>query len=90
MTTYDVGLLIKVQLRVLLSLFFTIGFSLLTISQSDVDSSKFLNRYFENVFGKTKDPSEPKLINYPTIAYAPETSWEIGASSLYVYLQNGI
>ena len=86
MTTNNVGILVKVQLRVVLSFILTIGVSCLAISQSEVESSNFLQRYFKNVFGEIKDPSEPKLINYPTIAYAPETSWEIGASSLYVYL----
>ena len=85
MTTDNVGILVKVPLRVVLSFILTIGFSCLTISQSDVESSNFLRSYFENIFGKIKDPSEPQFINYPTIAYAPETSWEIGASSLYVY-----
>ena len=85
MTTDNIGVLVKVQLRVVLSFILTIGFSCLAISQSDVESSNFLRRYFKNVFGKINDPTEPKLINYPTIAYAPETSWEIGASSLYVY-----
>ena len=85
MTTYNVGILLIVKLRVLLSCIFTVGFSLIAISQSNIESSNFLKSYFKNVFGKINDPSEPKLINYPTIAYAPETSWEIGASSLYVY-----
>jgi hypothetical protein len=31
------------------------------------------------------DPADPKLINYPTIAYSPETRWEFGVSSLYIY-----
>ena len=88
MTTYKVGKLIKVQLREVLSFILTICFSYFAISQSEIHSSNFLERYFENVFGKTNDPAEPKLINYPTISYAPETSWEIGASSLYVYSSN--
>jgi hypothetical protein len=29
--------------------------------------------------------SQPQLLVYPTVAYAPETTWEIGLSSLYVY-----
>tara|TARA_Y100000589_G_C27196265_1_gene646946 strand:+ start:3221 stop:4396 length:1176 start_codon:yes stop_codon:yes gene_type:complete len=85
MTTHNVGIQVKVPLRVVLSFILTIGFSSITISQSDLESSNFFRRYFENIFGKTKDPSEPKFINYPTIAYAPETSLEIGASSLFVY-----
>ena len=29
-----------------------------------------------------------KFIAYPTLAYAPETSWEIGASTLFIYYAN--
>ena len=65
MTTHNVGILVKVQLRVVLSFILTISFSCLAISQSDVESSNFLRRYFKNVFGKIKDPSEPKLIILP-------------------------
>lgn len=88
MTTYDFGTLSKIVLRVFLSFLFTIGFSWLANSQSDVESSNFLRRYIENALGDSKDPSEPKLINYPTLAYSPETSWEFGVSSLYVYSAN--
>ena len=65
MKTDNVGVLAKVQLRVVLSFILTIGFSCLAISQSDVESSNFLSRYFKNVFGNINDPTEPKLINYP-------------------------
>ena len=27
-------------------------------------------------------------MNYPTLAFSPETSWEIGVSSLYIYSAN--
>ncbi|HAA12645.1 MAG TPA: hypothetical protein DCE41_13510 [Cytophagales bacterium] len=38
------------------------------------------------MFGdSTTAPGEPKLVGYPTLAYAPETRWEFGASLLYVY-----
>jgi len=46
------------------------------------------SRYLNNVLSESGDPSAPKLINYPTVAYAPETSWELGVSSLYVYSAN--
>ena len=45
-------------------------------------------RYIKRVFEAEEDPTEPKLINYPTLAFAPETNWEIGVSSLYVYTAN--
>jgi hypothetical protein len=51
-------------------------------------SNNLIKRYLNSVMSESKDPSAPKLINYPTIAYAPETSWELGVSSLYVYSAN--
>ena len=42
--------------------------------------------YFDQLLNDTlRDPAQPKLINYPTIAYSPETRWEFGVSSLYIY-----
>jgi outer membrane translocation and assembly module TamA len=37
------------------------------------------------MFNETGDPANPKWIAYPTLAYTPETRWEIGVSALYVY-----
>lgn len=48
-----------------------------------------LRAYLDKVMNDTlADPAKPKLINYPTIAYSPETSWELGLSSLYIYSAN--
>ncbi len=44
-----------------------------------------VRRYVERIIGENEDPTAPKFINYPTLAYTPETSWEFGISSLYVY-----
>jgi hypothetical protein len=45
-----------------------------------------LYTYFDRLLNDTlRDPAQPKLINYPTIAYSPETRWEFGVSSLYIY-----
>jgi len=52
------------------------------------DRPGLLRRYFENVLGEGGDPAAPKWIHYPVLAYAPETSWEIGVSSLLVYSAN--
>ena len=67
-------------LFLLLSLLIAYG----AVAQSD----NLVKRYLNNVLSESGDPSAPKLINYPTIAYAPETSWELGVSSLYVYSAN--
>jgi len=42
-------------------------------------------RTFNNLFNDTSTSAEPKFIAYPTLAYTPETRWEIGVSALYVY-----
>ena len=51
-------------------------------------AQNFLVRYLSNIFLDTSDVSEPQFMMYPTLAYAPETSWEIGFSNLYVYYAN--
>lgn len=45
----------------------------------------FLKRYFNRFINDTSDVSKPQLLIYPTLAYAPETSLEIGFNSLLVY-----
>jgi hypothetical protein len=62
--------------------------SLLTAEGVVAQSDNLVKRYLNNVMSESGDPSAPKLINYPTVAYAPETSWELGVSSLYVYSAN--
>lgn len=55
-------------------------------AQENISSKQNLfKRYLNSVLKETSDPSAPKLINYPTLAYSPETNWEFGVSSLYVY-----
>lgn len=51
-------------------------------------SQGFVKKYLNNIFNDTTDISKPQFLVYPTLAYAPETSWEIGFSSLYVYHAN--
>ena len=54
-------------------------------AQNSIESDGALMRYIKRVFESQEDSTAPKLINYPTLAFAPETSWEFGVSSLYVY-----
>lgn len=42
-------------------------------------------RYINSVFNEPGDPADAKLIIYPSLGYAPETNWEFGFSSLFVY-----
>lgn len=45
---------------------------------------KILNKMFND----TSSADKVKWIAYPTIAYSPETSWEIGAAAVMVYYAN--
>ena len=51
-------------------------------------SQNIIKRYFNHTLKDTSDPAKPKFIAYPTVAYAPETSWEFGLSGLFVYRAN--
>ncbi len=45
----------------------------------------FISRYWNHLVNDTSDISKPQFLIYPTLAYAPETSWEVGLSSVYVF-----
>jgi len=63
----------------LLFLFFMVLLTHDCASQSRV--SRMLNRMFND----TASVEKTKWLAYPTLSYAPETSWEIGVSSVLVY-----
>lgn len=71
--------------RIFAALLFLWSFVLAGSAQKSPESKGMLRSYFDNVLGASADSSAAKWINYPTLAYSPETSWEIGVSSLYVY-----
>lgn len=62
-----------------------LGFLSLNAQENISSKETLFKRYLNSVLKETSDPSAPKLINYPTLAYSPETNWEFGVSSLYVY-----
>jgi hypothetical protein len=45
----------------------------------------FIRRYVNRLINDTTDIAEPQFFAYPTLGFSPETSWEIGLSSLYIY-----
>lgn len=61
-----------------------LGVSLAFLSPG-LRAQNFAKRYLTSVFNNQSDRSKPQLLAYPVFAYAPETTWEIGLSSLYVY-----
>ena len=50
---------------------------------------RFVKRVFTNTFNRyfndSTGPEKPKFLLYPTVAFSPETSWEIGFSALLLY-----
>jgi hypothetical protein len=59
--------------------------SLLVLPEVQGQVPAFISRYVSQLVNDTSDISRPQFLVYPTLAYAPETSWEFGLSSLYVY-----
>lgn len=72
------------RLRFLIFLF---SLSLTTVAQNKPKYG-LLGQYINYLVNDTADVSRPKLLIYPTLAFSPETNWEIGFSSLYVYYAN--
>ena len=75
-------------MRTLILYLFCSCFSLSYAQNTAKKKGSILANYFEKTLGPQKDPAAPQLINYPTLAYSPETRWEFGVSSLYVYSAN--
>lgn len=65
-----------------------ITLGLLVFFTNHVHSQNIAKRYLNSIFNDTSSLSESQFLVYPVFAYAPETSWEIGFSSLYVYFAN--
>ena len=73
----------RLKLRICLLMFFA-ATALVSAQDSSAEKSPIYIRYLENMW-VLKNPSAPQLINYPAIAYAPETSWEIGViASMFI------
>ncbi|MDJ1500295.1 BamA/TamA family outer membrane protein [Xanthocytophaga agilis] len=49
----------------------------------------FISRYWNKLVNDTSANAKSQFLVYPTLAYAPETSWEFGLSSLYVFYAKG-
>jgi hypothetical protein len=64
-------------------------FFFLYFSASQAFSQTLVRKYLNSILNDTTESAKPKFVIYPTLAYAPETSWEIGFSTLYVYHAKG-
>ncbi len=51
-------------------------------------AQNFLKKYVDNMINNQSEKDESQFILYPTFGYSPETTWEIGFSTLYVYYVN--
>jgi hypothetical protein len=74
-------------MKLRLLLFFLTALFFAQITQGFGQQSLF-KRYINSILMDTSDIARPQFLIYPTLAYSPETSWEIGFSSLYVYYAN--
>ena len=52
-------------------------------------AQNFWSRYWESLTKEESNDGSSSFIVYPTLAFAPETSWEFGLSSLYLYYAKG-
>lgn len=61
-------------------------FSILLALEAPAQSTpNILKRYINRLINDTTSIAKPQFIAYPTLAFSPETSWEIGLSSIFVY-----
>jgi outer membrane protein assembly factor BamA len=76
---HDQGYLCCPNLKILLVCF---G---LFLGCTPAHGQNFIKRYLNNLVSDTLPPEKPKFLIYPTLGFAPETSLEIGLSSVYLY-----
>ncbi len=64
-------------------LFLQLLFSLTLLAQpKPIEAGK---KYIQKLVNDTSESARPQFVIYPTLAYSPETSWELGTSGLYVF-----
>lgn len=68
-------------------LFFYFAAASLLLQAQDRRPGLF-SRYINSLINDTSDIRKPQFLFYPTVAYAPETSWEFGLSSVFVFYAN--
>lgn len=55
------------------------------VSNTQAQFMDWALKQVKDILVDTADSAQPRFLAYPTIAYAPETRWELGLSALYVY-----
>lgn len=84
---YQITRLVFSRNRILSILVFLFLISTLQVVGQKKES--FPVRYFKRIFFDTMPKSKAQFLAYPTIAYSPETSLELGISALYVRYAKG-
>lgn len=73
-------------MRVLVIILAFTSFHPLIAQKLKTNNTYPISNHFDRLLKDSlQESSAPKLINYPTLAYSPETRWEFGVSSLYIY-----
>lgn len=62
--------------------------SLSFILSSPLKAQTLLEKYWRNFSAEENQDGKANFLVYPTLAFSPETSWELGLSSLYLYYAN--
>jgi len=78
----QVGDISSMHIRHLVFLFAILAF---LCNSTTLAGQNIFKRYINYLMNDTSDVSRPQLLVYPTVAFAPETSWEFGFNTLYVY-----
>lgn len=60
----------------------------LTFKLKAQEERNFWQRYWDGLIAEESTDGRPNFLIYPTVAFSPETSWEFGFSSLYLYYAN--
>lgn len=55
------------------------------LASASARADGLIEHSWRSFWGDPVEPGKPSLLVYPTLAFTPETSWEIGLSSVYVY-----
>ena len=66
-------------------LLFTCLFAFFITIISSLSAQSLARKYVTNLLDNKSPAAESQLLIYPSLAYAPETTWEFGFNSLYVY-----
>ena len=65
-----------------------VALGLLFLLSGSAQGQSKARQLLDRMFNDTSSIEKPKWIAYPTLAFSPETSWEIGVAAVMVYYAN--